>query len=295
MMLKGSLTALVTPMKSDSDVDYDGFASFIDWQISEGTDGVIPMGTTGESATLSHDEHEIAIKQCVDVAAGRVPVVAGTGSNNTIEAISLTQAAQKICADAALVVTPYYNKPGQRGLFEHYRAIHEATDIPIVIYNIPGRSVVDMSIETMARLAELPRIVGVKDATADLIRPIETRIQCGADFIQLSGEDGSILPFMGAGGHGCISVTSNVAPALCAAFHDAWATGDIDLATSINDKLMPLHTALFTESNPCPAKYALSLLGKMADTVRLPMVTVADETKALVEDAMRHAGLINSL
>ena len=293
MMLKGSLTALVTPMTADGLLDLKAYKDFIDWQINEGTDGVIPMGTTGESATVSHDEHEAAIKACIEVAGGRVPVVAGTGSNNTIEAISLTQAAQEMGADAALIVTPYYNKPGQKGMFEHFKAIHDASDIPIVLYNIPGRSVVDMNVDTMARLAELPRIMGVKDATADLIRPIETRIACGANFIQLSGEDGSILPFMGAGGHGCISVTSNVAPGLCAAFHDAWAAGDLAAATEINDKLMPLHSALFKESNPCPAKYALSLLGKMTDAVRLPLVTVGDETKAAVQAAMRHAELID--
>ncbi len=259
--IRGSNTALVTPMLRDGAVDEVRFAKFVEWQIQNGTQGLIPVGTTGESATLSHLEHEKVISQCVAVAAGRVPVIAGTGSNSTAEAVSLSMAAEAVGADALLVVTPYYNKPTQTGLLHHFRAIHDATGLPIIIYNIPGRSVINMSVETMAELSKLERIVGVKDATADLVRPIDQRLASGPDFIQMSGEDASILPFMGAGGHGCISVTSNVAPRLCADFHAAWAAGDRAKAQEINDRLMPLHHALFIESNPVPAKYALGAVG----------------------------------
>lgn len=291
--IRGSITALITPMQADGGVDEGRYAAFMDWQITEGTQGLVPMGTTGESATLSHSEHEKAIRLCVEVTAGRVPVIAGTGSNSTEEAVSLSLAAQKAGADALLVVTPYYNKPTQAGLIAHYRAIHDATNLPIIIYNIPGRSVVNMSVETMATLSKLERIVGVKDATADLVRPIEQRLASGPDFIQLSGEDASILPFMGAGGHGCISVTSNVAPRLCAEFHAAWAGGDHAQAQAINDRLMPLHDALFVESNPVPAKYALQLLGRVQPGLRLPLVQLSEASEQRVRDALVQIGLLN--
>ena len=290
--IRGSITALVTPMLRDGAVDEVRFAKFVEWQIENGTQGLVPVGTTGESATLSHDEHEKVITQCVEVAAGRVPVIAGTGSNSTAEAVSLSQAAEAAGADALLVVTPYYNKPTQAGLLQHYRAIHDATKLPIIIYNIPGRSVIDMSVATMAELSRLERIVGVKDATADLVRPIDQRLASGPDFIQLSGEDASILPFMGAGGHGCISVASNVAPRLCADFHAAWAAGDRAKAQEINDRLMPLHHALFIESNPVPAKYALELLGMMEPGLRLPLVPLQQSTKDAVKDALIKVGLL---
>ena len=291
--IRGSITALITPMQADGGVDEDRYAAFMDWQITEGTQGLVPMGTTGESATLSHSEHEKAIRLCVEVTAGRVPVIAGTGSNSTEEAVSLSLAAQNAGADALLVVTPYYNKPTQAGLIAHYRAIHDATTLPIIIYNIPGRSVINMSVETMATLSTLERIVGVKDATADLVRPIEQRLASGPDFIQLSGEDASILPFMGAGGHGCISVTSNVAPRLCAEFHAAWAAGDHAQAQAINDRLMPLHDALFVESNPVPAKYALELLGRVQPGLRLPLVPLSEASEKRVHDALVQVGLLN--
>jgi 4-hydroxy-tetrahydrodipicolinate synthase len=230
---------------------------------------------------------------CVEVAAGKVPVIAGTGSNSTAEAVSLTQHAKQAGADAALVVTPYYNKPTQEGLYRHYKAIHDAAEIPIVIYNIPGRSIVDMSVQTMARLAKLPRIVGVKDATADLTRPAKTRAAIDADFTQLSGEDATIVPFLAQGGHGCISVTANVAPRPCADLHDAWQKRDFDTVARINDRLMPLHEALFAESSPGPVKYAASQLGLCENRLRLPMVCVTAETEGKVRDAMTHAGLTN--
>ncbi|MAH87098.1 MAG: 4-hydroxy-tetrahydrodipicolinate synthase [Kiloniella sp.] len=291
--IRGSITALITPMRADGSVDEDRYAAFMDWQITEGTQGLVPMGTTGESATLSHDEHERAIRLCVEVTAERVPVIAGTGSNSTEEAVSLSLAAQIAGANALLVVTPYYNKPTQAGLIAHYRAIHDATALPIIIYNIPGRSVINMSVETMATLSAMERIVGVKDATADLVRPIEQRLASGPDFIQLSGEDASILPFMGAGGHGCISVTSNVAPRLCADFHAAWAAGDRTQAQAINDRLMPLHNALFVESNPVPAKYALELLGRVQPGLRLPLVPLSPASEQRVRDALVQVGLLN--
>ena len=291
--IRGSITALITPMQADGGVDEDRYSAFMDWQITEGTQGLVPMGTTGESATLSHSEHEKAIRLCVEVTAGRVPVIAGTGSNSTEEAVSLSLAAQNAGADALLVVTPYYNKPTQAGLIAHYRAIHDATTLPIIVYNIPGRSVINMSVETMATLSALERIVGVKDATADLVRPIEQRLASGPDFIQLSGEDASILPFMGAGGHGCISVTSNVAPRLCAEFHAAWAAGDHAQAQAINDRLMPLHDALFVESNPVPAKYALELLGRVQPGLRLPLVPLSEASEKRVHDALVQVGLLN--
>lgn len=289
---RGSFTALVTPFKNGS-LDEKAFRGLVDWQISEGTSGLVPVGTTGESPTLSHDEHKHVVEWCVDQAKGRVPVVAGAGSNSTKEAIELSQHAEQAGADAVLVVTPYYNKPTQEGLYQHYKAINDAIGIPIIIYNIPGRSVIDMSVDTMKRLFELKNIAGVKDATANVVRVSQQRAAMGNDFNQMSGEDATVLGFMAHGGHGCISVTSNVAPRLCTEFQGACLKGDYSTALKIHDKLMPLHTALFIETNPSPAKYALSVLGKCADTVRLPMVPVSDKTKAAVRDAMVHAGLIN--
>jgi 4-hydroxy-tetrahydrodipicolinate synthase len=265
----------------------------VDWQIAEGTKGLVPVGTTGESPTLSHEEHRNVVEWCVEQAHGRVPVVAGAGSNSTKEAIDLAQHAEEAGANAVLVVTPYYNKPTQEGLYQHFKAINDAIGIPIIIYNIPPRSVIDMSVETMKRLWELKNIAGVKDATANVVRVSQQRAAMGPDFNQLSGEDATALGFMAHGGHGCISVTSNVAPRLCAEFQESCLKGDYASALKLQDKLMPLHTALFIETNPAPAKYALLLLGKCAEAVRLPMVAVADKTRAAVRDAMVHAGLIN--
>ncbi len=289
---RGSFTALVTPFQNGT-VDEKAFRALVAWQIDEGTNGLVPVGTTGESPTLSHDEHKQVVEWCISEAAGRVPVVAGAGSNSTREAIDLAQHAEKAGANAVLVVTPYYNKPTQEGLYQHFKAINDAIGIPIVIYNIPPRSVIDMSVDTMKRLYELKNIVGVKDATANLARVSQQRAALGPDFIQFSGEDATALGFMAHGGHGCISVTSNVAPRLCAEFQGACLRGDYAAALTIQDKLMPLHQNLFVETSPSPAKYALSLLGKCEDRVRLPMVTLADKSKTAVREAMVHAGLIN--
>lgn len=291
-MFTGSITAMVTPFAGGT-VDEASFRKFVDWQIDEGTEALVPVGTTGESPTLTHDEHKQVVEICVDQVRGRVPVIAGTGSNSTAEAVDFTRHAQAVGADAALVVTPYYNKPNQEGLYQHFKAIHDASALPILIYNIPGRSVIDMSVETMARLAELPRVVGVKDATADVLRPWKTRQALPADFAMLSGEDATVLPFLAMGGHGCISVASNVAPRLCRELHDAWRAGRTAEAQALNDRLMPLFGALFVEPNPQPVKYALSLLGHCREEVRLPLVPVAPETQAKVHGAMVHAGLIN--
>jgi 4-hydroxy-tetrahydrodipicolinate synthase len=288
----GSFTALVTPFRNGS-LDEAAFRGLVDWQIAEGTKGLVPVGTTGESPTLSHDEHDQVVGWCIDQAKGRVPVVAGAGSNSTAEAITLARHAEAAGADAVLVVTPYYNKPTQEGLYQHFKAINDAIGIPIIIYNIPPRSVIDMSVDTMARLFELENIAGVKDATANMVRVSQQRQAMGAEFNQLSGEDATALGFMAHGGHGCISVTANVAPRLCAQFQTACLEGDYAAALGLQDKLMPLHTALFVETNPAPAKYALSVLGKCAETVRLPMVPVGVKTRAAVRDAMVHAGLIN--
>jgi 4-hydroxy-tetrahydrodipicolinate synthase len=266
----------------------------VEWQIAEGSHGLVPVGTTGESPTLTHEEHERVIEIVVETAAKRVPVIAGAGSNNTVEAIRFLRHAERVGADAALVVTPYYNKPGPRGLIAHYTALHDACGLPIIVYNIPGRSVIDLQPATMAELAKLPRIVGVKDATGDLARVTRQRAACGADFIQLSGEDVTALGFNAHGGTGCISVTANVAPRLCAQFQEATLRGDYAGALEIQDRLAPLHAALFAESNPCPTKCALSLLGVCSDEVRLPLVTVSDGTKAQVRAAMVHAGLIGA-
>jgi len=289
---RGSFTALVTPFKNGS-VDEKAFRELVDWQIAEGTNGLVPVGTTGESPTLSHDEHKDVVEWCVDQARRRVPVVAGAGSNSTKEAIDLAQHAEKAGADAVLVVTPYYNKPTQDGLYAHFKAINDAIGIPILIYNIPGRSVIDMSVDTMARLYELKNIAGVKDATANMTRVTQQRAVLGEDFNQLSGEDITALGFMAHGGHGCISVTSNVAPRLCAEFQAACLRGDYAAALKLQDKLAPLHINLFVETSPAPIKYALSLLGKCANTLRLPMVPAGDKAQAVVRQAMVHAGLIN--
>ena len=292
-MFHGSLTALVTPMRENGSIDEGAFTRLIDWQIAEGTQGIVPVGTTGESPTLSHEEHQHVVELAVAGARGRVPVIAGAGSNSTAEAIALATYAKKAGADAALVVTPYYNKPTQEGLFRHYKAIADAADIPIFIYNIPGRSVIDMSVETMARLAAEKNIVGVKDATANLIRPLHTTRACGEQFVQLSGEDHTALAFLAAGGHGCISVTANIAPRLCAEMHAAWARGDLRTAMKIQAKLLPLHDAMFVESNPGPVKYAASLLGFGTNTCRLPLAPVSEATAARVRAAMAEVGLIN--
>jgi len=291
-MFSGSITALITPF-TDGKIDDAAFQRFVEWQISQGSNGLVPCGSTGESATLSHEEHERVVRLCVEAAAGRIPVIAGTGSNSTLEAISLTQSAQESGADAALVVTPYYNKPTQEGLYRHYKAIHDSTGIPIIIYNIPGRTGIDMTVETMARLAELPRIVGVKDATNDLARPTRTRHAIGADFCQLSGEDPSAAAFLAQGGHGLISVTANVAPAASAALQAAWRAGDLTKVARIRDSLTPLNAALFAEINPVPIKFAVSLLGYCDPSVRLPLVEASRETRVLVESAMRFAGLLS--
>jgi len=290
-MYKGCLTALITPFR-DGAVDEKAFQSLVEWQIKEGIHGLVPCGTTGESPTLSHEEHMRVTALCVEAARGRVPVVAGTGSNSTAEAIGFAKAAEKAGADAQLVVTPYYNKPTQEGLYRHFKAIHDSCGLPIIIYNIPPRSVIDMTVETMARLAELPRIVGVKDATNDLTRPLRTKLAIGDKFSLLSGEDGTALGFLAQSGHGCISVTANVAPALCAAMHVAWQKGEIARAQALNESLMPLHLALFAETSPSPVKYAASLLGLCGAEVRLPLCDIQEATKAKVREAMAALGLL---
>jgi len=290
-MIKGSIPALVTPFK-DGALDLDTLKRLVAWQIAEGSSAIVPVGTTGESPTLSHDEHRTVVATVVKAAAGRVPVIAGAGSNNTAEGIGLIQFAQKVGATAALVVTPYYNKPTQAGLIAHYTALHDCCTLPIIIYNIPGRSVVDMTPETMGRLAQLPRIIGVKDATGKLERVCQQRLTCGLDFIQLSGEDATAVGFNAQGGVGCISVTANVAPRLCAELQAATLAGDYRLARDYQDRLMPLHEAIFIEPGLVGAKYGLSLLGRCAPEVRLPLVGVTDATKARIKAAMQHAGLL---
>jgi 4-hydroxy-tetrahydrodipicolinate synthase len=292
-MFRGSITALVTPFDGER-LDEKSFQSFCDWQIKSGTKALVPVGTTGESPTLSHPEHDRVVELCVEVAKGRVPVMAGAGSNNTLEAIRLTKHAKEAGADAALIAMPYYNKPTQEGMYAHYEAINNAVDIPIYIYNIPGRSIVDMTPETMGRLAKLKNIVGVKDATGDVARVSLQRLHCGTDFNLLSGEDGSAIGFNAHGGNGCISVTANVAPELASRMQEASLAGDNAKAIELQDRLMPLHRALFLESSPAPTKYALSLLGKCKPDVRMPIIPVVkDETKREIEAAMRHAGILN--
>ena len=292
-MFKGSLVALITPMRADGSVDEKAYAEFVDWQIKEGTHGIVPVGTTGESPTLSHQEHHRVVEIAIEVAAGRVPVIAGAGSNSTEEAIALTRHAKEAGADAALIVTPYYNKPTQEGMFLHFTAIADAVDLPIIIYNIPPRSVIDMSVETMARLAKHRNIIGVKDATANLVRPLHTRRACGEDFCQLSGEDHTALSYNAAGGHGCISVTANVAPRLCSQMQTAWAEGRVQEAMAIQNRMVPLHDALFTETSPAPVKYAASLMGKTSERCRLPLAPIMESTRARVKAAMTEVGLLN--
>ncbi len=290
-MIQGSIPALVTPFKN-GELDLDTLKKLVDWQIEQGSTGLVPVGTTGESPTLSHEEHEAVVEAVVKFAAGRVPVIAGAGSNNTVEGIRLIQHAERVGADAALVVTPYYNKPTQAGMIAHYTALHDCCTLPIVIYNIPGRSVVDMQPETMGKLAQLPRIIGVKDATGKIERVSMQRASCGPDFIQLSGEDATALGFNAHGGTGCISVTANVAPKLCAEFQQATLAGDYRKALEYQDRLMPLHEAIFIEPGLAGAKYGLSLLGRCSDEVRLPLVGLTDGTKAKIKAAMEHAGLL---
>jgi 4-hydroxy-tetrahydrodipicolinate synthase len=291
-MFHGSIPALVTPFANGA-VDLATLRSLVDWQIAEGSSGLVPVGTTGESPTLSHEEHETVVAEVVKAARGRVPVIAGAGSNSTAEAVRLIRHAEAVGADAALVVTPYYNKPTQAGLVAHFTEVHNASTLPIFIYNIPGRSVVDMTPETMGQLAELPRIVGVKDATGKLERVSQQRASCGADFIQLSGEDATALGFNAHGGRGCISVTANVAPRLCAEFQAATLAGDYASALAYQDRLMPLHEAIFLEPGLAGAKYALSRLGHCRNEVRLPLITVSDGAAGRIDAAMRHAGLMN--
>lgn len=291
-MFKGSLPALVTPFTPDGELDLPALEKLVDWHIAQGTHGLVPVGTTGESPTLSHEEHRKVIEEVIRMAAGRLPVIAGAGSNSTREGVGLVQFAQAAGAAAALVVTPYYNKPTQDGLIAHFTALHDASDLPIIIYNIPGRSVIDMTPETMGELAKLPRIIGVKDATGKLERVSMQRATCGADFVQLSGEDATALGFNAHGGVGCISVTANVAPKLCAEFQEATLAGDYARALDYQDRLMPLHVAIFLEPGVAGAKYAMSRLGLCTDRVRLPLVGLTDATKARIDAAMAHAGLI---
>ena len=287
---QGSITALITPFK-DGALDEPAFRKLVEWQIDQGTHGLVPCGTTGESPTLNHDEHRRVIELCIEAAGGRVPVIAGTGSNSTAEAVALTRDAKDAGADGALVVTPYYYKPTQEGLYLHFKAVNDAADIPIVIYNIPGRSIVDMSVDTMARLFKLKNIVGVKDATADMARVSQQREALGHDFIQLSGEDATALGFMAHGGHGCISVTANVAPALCSEFQLACLAGNYKRALQLQDRLLPLHEALFVESNPGPVKYAAEKLGLCARDTRLPLAPIVPESRKSVDDALAAVGL----
>jgi len=292
-MFRGSYVALITPFDNGA-IDETAFASLVEWQVAQGTHGLVPCGTTGESPTLSHEEHMRVTELCVEAAAGRIPVLAGTGSNSTDEAIRLTRHAKEVGADGALIVTPYYNKPTQEGLYQHYKAIHDAVpDFPIMIYNIPGRSVIDMSVETMARLAELPNVVGTKDATNDLRRPVATRIEITRAFAILSGEDATAVALLAQGGDGCISVTANVAPRQLADLHEAWQAKDTDTVRRINERLLPLHDALFAETSPSPVKYAASLLDLCRPNVRLPLVEVSAATRERVAGAMRTAGLLN--
>ncbi len=295
-MFKGSFTALITPFKGDA-LDEDALRHIVEWQIAEGTHGLVPVGTTGESPTLSHEEHKRVVEITIETARKRVPVIAGAGSNSTAEAIELSQHAQEAGADAVLVVTPYYNKPTQEGLYQHFKAINDAVDIPIFIYNIPGRSVVDMSVATMARLFELKNIAGVKDATANLARPSQQRLACrmpGKEFIQLSGEDATALGFMAHGGKGCISVASNVAPRLCSQFQNACLKGDYKTALDLQDRLMPLHDVLFIETNPSPVKYAASRLGLCSAEARLPLVPLTDASKKAIDAVLAQLGLLQA-
>lgn len=288
--IKGSIPALITPLRNGA-VDEAAFRKLVSWQIAEGSHGLVPCGTTGESPTLSHEEHMRVVEVCVEEANGRVPVIAGAGSNATEEAIALTRHAKKVGADAVLSVTGYYNKPSQEGMYRHFAAIADAVDIPILLYNIPGRAIVDISVETMARLAKVPNIIGVKDATANLMRPTRERAACGRHWRLLSGEDGTALGYMAHGGHGCISVTANIAPRLCAEFQTACLKGDFESARVLQDRLMPVHDALFVEPSPAPVKYAGSLLGLCTDEVRLPLIPATENARAAVRAALASAGI----
>jgi 4-hydroxy-tetrahydrodipicolinate synthase len=291
-MFKGSFVALITPFHNGG-IDESAFQKFVAWQVEQGTHGLVPTGTTGEAPTLSHDEQGRVISLCAEVARDKVPVVAGTGTNSTEHTIELTRLAKAAGATAALIVCPYYNKPTQEGLYQHFKAIHDAVDIPIVVYNIPGRSSVDMSNATLARLAKLPNIVGVKDATNDLARPLRMRTEIDADFAMLSGEDATAVAYLAQGGDGCISVTANVAPRLLSEMHAAWQKGDVATVRRINERLIPLHDALFAETSPAPVKYAASLLGHCENKVRQPLWPITPETQEKVQRAMRSAGLLN--
>lgn len=291
--IRGSMPALITPFRN-GEVDEAAFRKLVNWQIAEGSHGLVPCGTTGESPTLSHEEHRRVVEICVEEAKGRVPVIAGAGSNSTAEAISLTKHAKAIGADAVLSVTGYYNKPTQDGIYRHYAAIAEAVDIPIIIYNIPARAVVEISVDTMARLANIPNVIGVKDATANLARPSRERTACGKEWLLLSGEDITALGYMAHGGHGCISVTANIAPKLCAEFQNACLQGAYERALQIQDRLAAVHDAMFVEPSPAPVKYAASLLGLATDEVRLPMLTATEHTRSRVRQAMSGAGLLKT-
>jgi 4-hydroxy-tetrahydrodipicolinate synthase len=290
--IKGSLTALITPFK-DGKVDEAAFRKLVNWQIAEGTQGLVPCGTTGESPTLSHEEHNRVVELCVEETRGRVPVIAGTGSNATDEAMALTKHAKEVGCDAVLSVTGYYNKPTQEGQYRHFMAVADAVDIPILLYNIPGRAVVEITVDTMARLSKHRNIIGVKDATANLMRPSRERLACGPDWLLISGEDGTALGYNAHGGKGCISVTANIAPRLCAEFQAACTAGDFAKAREYQDRLMPLHDALFCETSPAPVKYAASLLGLCSEAVRLPLAEASEAARAQVKAAMQRAGIKN--
>jgi 4-hydroxy-tetrahydrodipicolinate synthase len=290
-MFKGSLPALITPFKN-GEVDTKAFQEFVEWQIAEGSHGLVPCGTTGESPTLSHEEHKLVVELCIEAAAGRVPVIAGAGSNSTLEAIDLAKHAKSAGADAVLVVAPYYNKPSQEGLFRHFEAINNAVEIPIIVYNIPPRSIVDIQPITMARIAKLANVVGVKDATNDLARPLREKNLIGPDWCMLSGEDGTAIAYLAQGGSGCISVTANVAPRLCSMMQEAWQQGAMDRVRELNESLMPLHDAIFCEPSPAPAKYGVSLLGKASDKVRLPLAEASEVARGRMEDAMKALKII---
>ena len=291
-MFFGSIPALITPFK-EGNVDYNSFNKIIEWSISEGSHGFVPCGTTGESPTLNHEEHKKVVEECIRIVDKRVPIIAGTGSNSTHEAIEFTSHAEKSGANAALIVTPYYNKPTQEGLYKHFESISNNTSLPIIIYNIPGRSVVDMSIDTMTELSKITNIIGVKDATNDLFRPLLTRTRIKKDFCYLSGEDGTALPYLAQGGHGCISVTANIAPKLCSDMHNSWRNYELDNALKINLKLAKIHHALFVESSPGPVKFAAELLDLCLSDTRLPLAPIKETTKNLVRNSMIEAGLIS--
>lgn len=286
----GSCVALVTPFKKGK-VDLDAFQKLVEWHIASGTHGVVPCGTTGETPTLSDSEHKSLIVACIEAAAGRVPVMAGAGSNATDKALELARFAEKSGADGILVVTPYYNKPSQEGMYQHYKTLNDKQGLPVILYNVPGRTGVELSVETVIRLAALKRIVAIKDASVDLSRPLQIRRALGDDFIQLSGEDGTVAAYLAQGGHGCISVTANVAPKLCAQLHNSWQKKDWKTFTRVRDALMPLHKTLFAETNPAPAKYCLSKMGKIENSLRLPLLPVSAPTRKLLDVAMKEAGV----